>query len=465
MPVNWTSGKASKKPRTRGNGNNSQKRFFPSRRYPIAKKKLAQPEPIPSRLHRDDGLMDPSSWSRRIEGSRSTEESETISVGNQNPQNSTVSGHQTTTSNHQKIDIERKRRALLALPDWAGLHPPTPSELGHQTHPVYQARLRGNAMAEVTPPQRVVAMSQASEEEGFPSLESHYETHYDVHDHTFSLSSSSHDPIVSPTPTSPRVKKPTRKFWVPTSKKGSVVTGPCVHNQVERSIIHTAGLEPKPRASDEKHEGCQEAPPADQHPLAFSTSSKADQASGSRAKVPPWICRVSEALGFSPPNEISVFAKPRALLVESHHSLSPAQHEATPDLELFLQTNASSSCSQRHCFRQGKISEEPIKRQGIPVDSRREIRNHATAEDQKGNEGVSEERKEEHENRSAQDRACGSLVNQQKSNQLATSTPPYTPTLPTKTHSDWKWRNLVLKSANDQFELLFHDRKDDERIF
>jgi len=169
-------------------------------------------------------------------------------------------------------------------------------------------------------------------------------------------------------------------------------------------------------------------------------------------------------LGFSPPNEISVFAKPRALPVESHHSLSPAQHEATPDLELFLQTNASPSSG--HYFKQGEISEEPVKRQGSSVDSRREMRNHAMAEDQKGDGGVSEERKEEHEDTSDQDGACGSLVNQQKRNQLASSTPPYPPTtLPTKTHSDWRWRNLVGKSANDQFELLFQDRNDDQRIF
>ncbi|EFP74291.2 uncharacterized protein PGTG_00247 [Puccinia graminis f. sp. tritici CRL 75-36-700-3] len=228
MPVNWTSGKAKaaknkyrkwSKKTWKNKNDDSRRKPFRFRRSPV-KKKAAKPRPV-NRNGRVTGSDSEGTGSRR-EGCKSTtdidEISETNSVGLQDLRSS--AGHQTTAPNDQKIDVERKRRALLAMTDWAGLHIPPLSDLHHQTPTSYKARLKGKAPAQMTTPERVIVTKPASEVETSSALglDSSSSIHSDSranHMNTFSLSHSSHDPIVSPTPTSPRIKKPASKVKVP----------------------------------------------------------------------------------------------------------------------------------------------------------------------------------------------------------------------------------------------------------
>ncbi|KAA1106311.1 hypothetical protein PGT21_033000 [Puccinia graminis f. sp. tritici] len=328
---------------------------FRFRRSPV-KKKAAKPRPV-NRNGRVTGSDSEGTGSRR-EGCKSTtdidEISETDSAGLQDLRSS--GGHQTTAPNDQKIDVERKRRALLAMTDWAGLHIPPLSDLHHQTPTSYKARLKGKAPAQMTTPERVIVTKPASEVETSSALglDSNSSIHSDSranHMNTFSLSPSSHDPIVSPTPTSPRIKKPASKVKVPSlsSKTGLGLNVPKTRSELENSLRIKIDVKSNPRSLYHKNESIQKAP-SDQHLSALSVPSKTDRREVFRPEVPLWIGRISEALGFSPPTAISEFEKQSAIEIESQHSPPSIKlHDTTPDLELFVKPEKLAISHGRMC--------------------------------------------------------------------------------------------------------------------
>ncbi|PLW30437.1 hypothetical protein PCANC_21202 [Puccinia coronata f. sp. avenae] len=501
MPVNWTSGKAklakkkfkkwSKKPRKvwNVNGNDSKKGVYLHPRRPIAKSKLlAQSAQIVRQRLVECGAGLEKAGSRRSTRERieSTQvdvaDSEPSSVGHQDHQPSS-SDHQTTTSNHQFIDIESKRRVLLAQPDWAGIDVClSPPDLGRRAHPLYNARLvreKKKALTEVTPPERAPRVHQTNERECTISkrFKAHHETssHSNLrHIHILSFSPSSRDdPIVSPTPTSPRVKKPTKRGFDAAAQNALLAaTVPGFHKEIGHNLSRLTCVQSNLRSSAEKNESKQETSSDDlAQPLAFATPNRAVQTASSHPQVPPWICRVSEALGFSPPTEMGHFHHYKQSVpgIDSHHSLMtpPMAHEATPDLDLFLKSNSSrrsSGYSEDHYLTQDEVSDisnTSTERQESSLDNRRETRSPEIIQES-GREELAEEQ-EEYPKTSFESRVMNrSLFNNQPE---LTPEPQHRPEPMMKTSSDCGWRNLFRKSNNDQFELLFQNRNDDERIF
>ncbi|KAA1115273.1 hypothetical protein PGT21_034584 [Puccinia graminis f. sp. tritici] len=451
----------------------SRRKPFRFRRSPV-KKKAAKPRPV-NRNGRVTGSDSEGTGSRR-EGCKSTtdidEISETNSVGLQDLRSS--AGHQTTAPNDQKIDVERKRRALLAMTDWAGLHIPPLSDLHHQTPTSYKARLKGKAPAQMTTPERVIVTKPASEVETSSALglDSSSSIHSDSranHMNTFSLSHSSHDPIVSPTPTSPRIKKPASKVKVPSlsSKTGLGLNDPKTCSELGNSLRIKIDVKSNPRSLYHKNESIQKAP-SDQHLSALSVPSKTDRREVFRPEVPLWIGRISEALGFSPPTAISEFEKQSAIEIESQHSPPSIKlHDTTPDLELFVKPENLARSHGR--FKRGGRSEWESGTGENPLGRPRTRGKEEVDEDTKGGQERPEsedEAKERPEKTVDPGRVSRNLVTSKTNDQLL-QTRHQTPDQGNRQsrNSDWRWRNLVGKSKNDQFDLLFQDRNDDERIF
>jgi hypothetical protein len=354
------------------NGNDSKKGVCPHPRQPIAKSKLlAQSAQIVRQRLVECGAGLEKAGSRRSTRERieSTQvdvaDSEPSSVGHQDHQPSS-SDHQTTTSNHQFIDIESKRRVLLAQPDWAGIDVClSPPDLGRRAHPLYNARLvreKKKALTEFTPPKRAPRVHQTNERECIISkrFKAHHETssHSNLgHIHILSFSPSSRDDtIVSPTPTSPRVKKPTKRGFDAAAQNALLAaTVPGFHKEIGHNLSRLTCVQSNLRSSAEKNESKQETSSDDlAQPLAFATPNRAVQTASSHPQVPPWICRVSEALGFSPPTEMGHFHHYKQSVpgIDSHHSLMtpPMAHEATPDLDLFLKSNSSRRSSGKRTY-------------------------------------------------------------------------------------------------------------------
>ncbi|OAV91600.1 hypothetical protein PTTG_04244 [Puccinia triticina 1-1 BBBD Race 1] len=478
MPVNWTSGKAKlakskfkKRPKKtwKDDDNDIRKKPLPFRRYlPRAKKLTKRSEPV---IRHERASTSGASGSR-TEGTKRTEiddNSETISAGLQLDHHSS-SGLQTTTSNHQKIDIARKRRALLALTDWAGLHTPAvPDDFGPHTPAPYSARLRRKALAKITPPEQEIVpnltdeLQSTSQERG---LQRDSNIHSNLRDnHPFSLSPSSHDSIASPTPANPRAKNPATKLVPISSSKhvegSNVLKADNEHKRTARSNI--TGVESKSRSFTYKDESSRKAP-SNQPLFAPSSSKKTDSTVGFRPEVPPWICRMSRSLGFSPPTGISEFEKQRAIEIESQHSLpsNAIEHHITPDLELLIKREISPG-PDKHSKRNALY-------EGVDIGEHLSISQQGKGEkyvdeDSKDSRKWPERQKEGHQRTGDQGGGSRNSVTQQKNNRLVRAG-QQTPGQETgDTNADWGWRNLVQKSKNDQFDLLFHDRNDDRRIF
>jgi hypothetical protein len=121
------------------------------------------------------------------------------------------------------------------------------------------------------------------------------------------------------------------------SKVGLGLNVPNTGSELDNRLRIKRGVKSIPRSLTHKNDSIHEAP-SDDHLSALSVSSKTDPKEVFRPEVPPWIGRISEALGFSPPTAISEFEKQSAIEVESQHSPPPIKHDATPDLELFVKS-------------------------------------------------------------------------------------------------------------------------------
>ncbi|KAH9467084.1 hypothetical protein H4Q26_018105 [Puccinia striiformis f. sp. tritici PST-130] len=489
MPVNWTSGKArlakskfkkwSKKPWKGKKPDSTKWPLPPRRRRPIANK-LAPSEPTNSKVERSDGFNEPAGGSRRSGSAYKTSEvdehSETISVEKRNRQSSVNSGQQNTSSIPQRIDIEKKRRALLALPDWAGLHIPSQSYSSSDspTTPHY-ARLRGNEIT--TTPKQVTAVKQRNDHDGVGNTsecESDLDTsiHPDLRSQcTVSLSPSSRESIVSPTPTNPRVRKPALKVFEHKSRD-SVGSKVLISSDVRSTKTN-------PKSASHELESFDEGVPSNQR--LSSTSTQTEQsAQVSRPAVPSWMGMISESLGFSPPRGMCNFEKKNVLDVESKLSFDPLFDQndpVTPDSKLLIKSQISPESDVPHP-KSDKISEEDLESEESPDDGAHQRGEEDSDEDDKkdlSGEGTEEEVEENGEQISSGYRSRRSLSCQpddddrlieqthldhndlHTSAQLGNSSP--------NNGSYWRWNNLIQKSNDDQFDLLFRNRIDDERIF
>ncbi|KAI9602109.1 hypothetical protein KEM48_000136 [Puccinia striiformis f. sp. tritici PST-130] len=442
MPVNWTSGKArlakskfkkwSKKPWKGKKPDSTKWPLPPRRRRPIANK-LAPSEPTNSKTSEVD------------------EHSETISVEKRNRQSSVNSGQQNTSSIPQRIDIEKKRRALLALPDWAGLHIPSQSYSSSDspTTPHY-ARLRGNEIT--TTPKQVTAVKQRNDHDGVGNTsecESDLDTsiHPDLRSQcTVSLSPSSRESIVSPTPTNPRVRKPALKVFEHKSRD-SVGSKVLISSDVRSTKTN-------PKSASHELESFDEGVPSNQR--LSSTSTQTEQsAQVSRPAVPSWMGMISESLGFSPPRGMCNFEKKNVLDVESKLSFDPLFDQndpVTPDSKLLIKSQISPESDVPHP-KSDKISEEDLESEESPDDGAHQRGEEDSDEDDKkdlSGEGTEEEVEENEQTHLDHNDLHTSA-------QLGNSSP--------NNGSYWRWNNLIQKSNDDQFDLLFRNRIDDERIF
>lgn len=240
--------------------------------------------------------------------------------------------HQTLNTNLDDTDIQAKRRALLALSDWAGLHTQFDLELerGHQNQ---------------GPPEQVLGSETSYQ----------LQTHIGADDPSLldneNLSqSSAEDPIASPTPTNPRVRRPLvrssslvvfQHFSPTLDEDGEQVRSEQYDHEDERAEpypgerIHHDSLPGSPDGADDpislisgsesaELEQTAERPSESSKPIR--QDNQPIQTDRFYSVMPRWICDLSEELGFSPPNKLSDFETRRALEIESQHAQSFSIH-------------------------------------------------------------------------------------------------------------------------------------------
>ncbi|KAI9600889.1 hypothetical protein H4Q26_000683 [Puccinia striiformis f. sp. tritici PST-130] len=242
----------------------------------------------------------------------------------------------------------------------------------------------------------------------------------------FSLSPSSRESIVSPTPTNPRVRKPALKVFEHKSRD-SVGSKVLISSDVRSTKTN-------PKSASHELESFDEGVPSNQR--LSSTSTQTEQsAQVSRPAVPSWMENVLD--------------------VESKLSFDPLFDQndpVTPDSKLLIKSQISPE------------SDVP-REEDSDEDDKKDLSGEGTEEEVEENGEQISSGYRSRRSLSCQPDDDDRLIEQthldhndlHTSAQLGNSSP--------NNGSYWRWNNLIQKSNDDQFDLLFRNRIDDERIF